>query len=192
MAFVGINDKTGNIEKISPQFKLSVLSYVADLIRSPKTKKELVDVLNKHIEFDLKDLVKRIPYTVSNANLATYVSEFLSDNNSAFNSSISALINRYVSKKINTSNANGEIFSYDIKNISNAIGEISQAAQTSTTDSEDGIKVALINKGINAKSIMPIENKIGIALLVIAAGLFIYALFFCKGEGEALGSAPVI
>lgn len=168
-------------KKNDKAFKLFVLSSIADIIRDKKHKKELVDVINKHIEFDLKDSIKRVPYNVSQSDLAEYVNDFLTIGTSSFNNNISALVNRYVSKNYSNADGNG---TFGIGNISNAVGEISKQATINNTESEDGIKVALINKGIINKKIIPLENKVAIVLLILATGLFIYAYFFIKNESE--------
>jgi hypothetical protein len=168
--------KTNTDEKVV-QKRQVLLRELGEMILSPKWKRELVDIINKHIEYSYQDKIKRIGYRVSNIVLADLVSKFLALNNKSFNADLSRLMSRYINQGQSHADGRSGLYSgfEDVSGSVNGISESSTKSAEAENKNEDEIKLALINKGIKKKNLI---NKTWLFLLIMAAiaGVMIFVL----------------
>lgn len=171
-----------------------LLASIADIIRDPQGKKELVDILNKHIEYQHRDSMPRLKYSIDRFDLATKVNDFISMNHQSFNQDLAILINRFINK--NHSNADGNAIVNLGKSLSNADGAIqsissdASKSKVAAENNDDAIKVSLINKGIDKKTMFPVWIKLLIAVAIIA-GIVYLLIKFKKVEVSNSGETEV-
>lgn len=159
----------GNRNKIKEQFKNQILSDLGGMIISKKWKKEIIDIINKHIEHGYKDTVPRLDYAVSNRAVVEVLNVFITLKNKSFNNDLSSIISKYQTQ--NYSSADGWAFtgiSSNTAEMQDSVNTLSKESATSKdagVKNEDAIKLAMINKGITKKKLF---NKAWMYFVVIA------------------------
>lgn len=185
--------KRTTIDNSSQEFQKRILQALGEMILLSKWKKELINIVNKHIENSYHDKISRVNYKVSNIALADIINLFISLNNKSFNRDLSRIISRY--KGVNQSSADG-ITAGKIPDVEQEINTISEESEESIEQekiNDDEIKLALINKGIKKK------NPIGkwvlflIFMIIIATVLIFVLVKMNKGKtSEGAIGAPAL
>lgn len=166
-----------------------IYKNLATIIKSKDGKKELIDLLNKHIE-QLGDKMPRVRYNVGNAELAKRLNKFITSNNKKFNQDLSVLIHRNMVKTSNADGSNPEIKSFD--GVSTTVQEISATQNGSKISNEagqDAITLALINQGIEKKKFIRGELWPFLLFLALIAG-FIFLVIKYGGKAKEGALAP--
>jgi hypothetical protein len=169
------------------RLKKYLLNHIGEMIISPKGKKELIDLVNKHIEHSYNDSIPRIGNNISNIALAGTINALLSLNNKSFNKDLATLMFRYGNQK--QSNADGLYSGFeDINESFNTISEVSEKSTQEIKNNEDEIKLALINKGIKKKNL--IGKNVLLFFLILAIAVLIIWLLVKFGGNKEISSAP--
>lgn len=177
---------------IKDGLKSQLLSDMSGILMNAKWRRELIDVMNKHIHHGYENVIRQIPYSVSNMALAEYLKAFLTIRDASFNRDLGILTQRYLSQ--NYSNASGFAYASDITStgtVNQIITEISNEAssgQAGEKVSEDAIKISLINKGIVKKRLIK-RSWIFIVVFVVIAIVLLY--FLLKSTRKNRSTQPV-